>query len=330
LGKEVWGLTPLIPSPEIQVLDGAEDITDGGNYDFGSTLVGSPLVKTFTIKNNGTADLSLGALSALPTGFTLVGAFPTANIPAAGSTTFQVQLDGGTLGNYSGSVSFVNNDGDENPFNFNITGTVTSTASPEIQVLQSSDIADGSAYSFGSTPQGTPIIKTFTIKNLGTAPLTLGALSTLPTGFTLLGSFPTSSIAAGGGTITFSVQLNATAVGTYSGSLSFVNGDSDENPFDIAISGTVVTPTSIIEINSVKELQVYPNPANNQVTISSSTSLSNASITLLDVTGKVLFKKNNLEGQHQTIDISQFSSGIYFVELINQNGNISRTKLIKE
>ncbi|MFO0448540.1 MAG: choice-of-anchor D domain-containing protein [Pseudomonadota bacterium] len=316
------------PEPEIQVLESSINISDGGNYDFGLTLVGTPLTKTFTIKNIGTAPLTLGALSALPAGFTLVGSFPTANIAAGSSTTFQIKLDGITLGNYSGTASFVNGDGDENPFNFTITGTVTATAAPEIQVLESSDIADGSTYSFGNTPQNTAIIKEFTIKNIGTAPLSLGALSISVGNFSLVGTFPTADIAAGG-TSTFSVQLDATTIGTYSGSLSFVNGDSDENPFDIVITGTVITAVGINEITFAKGIAIYPNPANDQITISTAAPLNNASVSILDLTGRLIFKKNNLEGKTQVINISALDAGIYFIE-INQGNDVIRTKVIKE
>ncbi|MFO0477759.1 MAG: choice-of-anchor D domain-containing protein, partial [Bacteroidota bacterium] len=311
----ITGTVVALPAPQIQVLDGATNIANiTGNVDFGSTPIGTPITKTFTIKNNGTAALSLGALSALPTGFSLVGAFPTANIPAAGSATFQVKLDGIVLGNYSGSLIFVNGDATKNPFNFVISGTVTSTAAPQIQVLESStNIPNASAYSFGSTQQSIPVTKTFTIKNIGTAPLTLGVLSALPTGFSLVGTFPTSNIAAGSSS-TFSIQLDASSTGTYSGSLSFVNGDATKNPFSISISGTVTANTvGLNEINYVKGISIYPNPANNKLNVSTITNFNNASISLYDVTGKLVMKKSNIDGQTQTIDISQFCLLLYFV-----------------
>ncbi len=110
---------------------------------------------------------------------------------------------------------------------------------PEIQVLNGTvDIADGSttAISFGDTIVGNTLTKTFTIKNIGTAPLNLSNLQ-LPNGFSLVGTLPTS-VAANAST-TISVALNTTTPGTYSGSFSLNNNDSDESPFDFVISGTV-------------------------------------------------------------------------------------------
>ncbi|HAX75012.1 MAG TPA: hypothetical protein DCY88_04045, partial [Cyanobacteria bacterium UBA11372] len=60
-----------IPAPEIEVKDGTTDIVDGTTtaINFGSTTIGTPLVKNFTINNTGNSALSLTAPT-LPTGFT--------------------------------------------------------------------------------------------------------------------------------------------------------------------------------------------------------------------------------------------------------------------
>ncbi|MEG3972798.1 DUF4347 domain-containing protein, partial [Microcoleus sp. T2B6] len=172
-------------TPEIQVLDGTTDIVDGTTsaIDFGSVIVGTNLNKTFTVKNLGTAALNLSNLT-LPTGFSIVGNLPETTVAAGGTTNLQIQVDTTTAGNKTGPLEFVNNDSDENPFNFPISASVTATPVPEIQVLDgTTDIVDGttSAIDFGSVIVGTNLNKTFTVKNLGTAALNLSNL-TLPTG----------------------------------------------------------------------------------------------------------------------------------------------------
>ena len=111
----------------------------------------------------------------------------------------QLQVDTATAGNKTGTLQFVNNDSDENPFDFPISATVTTAPLPEIQVLDgTTDIVDGtaSAIDFGSVITGTTLNKTFTVKNLGTAALNLSNL-TLPTGFSTVGTLP-ATVAAGG------------------------------------------------------------------------------------------------------------------------------------
>uniref|UniRef100_UPI00403F52F6 ELWxxDGT repeat protein n=1 Tax=Microcoleus sp. OTE_8_concoct_300 TaxID=2964710 RepID=UPI00403F52F6 len=230
------------PAPEIQVLDGATDIVDGtaSAINFGSVTVGTSLNKTFTVKNLGTAVLNLSNLT-LPTGFSLVGNLPT-TLAAGRSANLVLQVDTATAGNKTGTLQFVNNDSNENPFDFPISVSVTTPPLPEIQVLDGTrDIVDGteSAIDFGSVTVGTTLNKTFTVKNLGTGVLNLSN-PTLPTGFSLVGNLPTTL--AAGRSANLVLQVDTTAAGNKTGRLQFVNDDSDENPFDFPISATVTTP----------------------------------------------------------------------------------------
>ncbi|MEH1906383.1 choice-of-anchor D domain-containing protein [Nostoc sp.] len=237
---------PRITVPEIQVLNGTVDIADGSTtaINFGDVTVGSTLIKTFTIQNIGTATLNLSNLK-LPDGFSLVGTLPT-SVATNGSTTISVALNTTTPGSYSGTLILNNNDSNESPFDFAISGTVKPVLSPEIQVLNGTiDIADGSttAINFGDVTVGNTLTKTFTIQNTGTAALNLTNLK-LPDGFSLVGTLPTS-VAANAST-TISVGLNTTTPGSYSGTLILNNNDSNESPFDFAISGTVKPKIQVI------------------------------------------------------------------------------------
>ncbi|WP_161626117.1 choice-of-anchor Q domain-containing protein [Hugenholtzia roseola] len=127
-----------------------------------------------------------------------------------------------------------------------LSGSVTPppVGTPEIQVLQgTTNLNQNASYNFGTTPEGTPVTRTFIVRNVGTAPLSLGALSSIPAGFSLVGTFPSGTIAAGA-QVSFQIRLNATAAGTYTGLLSFVNGDADENPFNLTLNGTVNPPAT--------------------------------------------------------------------------------------
>ncbi|WP_448519240.1 Ig-like domain-containing protein [Rhodoflexus sp.] len=173
-GVDCSGTVTIAPAPEIQVLTGTTNIPNNtGNVNFGNTLRGTPISRTFTIRNIGTADLTIGTLAALPIGFELVGAFPTGTLSAGNSATFEIKLAATALGSFSGSISFANNDSDENPFNFTIRGNVNAPSptppvagggavSPAPIVAVSQPIATFS-YNAGSSPvlswqirQGTP------------------------------------------------------------------------------------------------------------------------------------------------------------------------------
>ncbi len=236
------------PTPEIQVLNGTVDIADGSTtaINFGDAIVGNTLTKTFTIKNTGTAALSLSNLK-LPDGFSLVGTLPT-SVGANASTTITVALNTTTPGTYGGTLIFSNNDSNESPFDFAISGTVKPAPTPEIQVLNGTvDIADGkTTIDFGNTTVGKTLTETFTIQNIGTAALYLSNLE-LPDGFSLVGTLLTSVSANTSSTIT--VALNTTTPGIYGGTLILSNNDSNESPFDFTISGIVkAAPTPEIPV----------------------------------------------------------------------------------
>ena|GEM_PF-3511690 len=113
-------------APEIAVTEaGVGDISDNtGTFSFGTTTVGTPVTKTFTITNSGDANLTLSNLS-LPAGFSLAATFGSTTVAGSGgTTTFQITMSASAAGAPSGTLSFDNNDATENPFNFTISGTV--------------------------------------------------------------------------------------------------------------------------------------------------------------------------------------------------------------
>jgi len=245
-------------APEIAVLQGAVPITDGTAtaVEFGSTTVGSPVSLVFTIDNTaggaalGVASLTLAG-NPLPTaGYSNPDGFPSS--VASGSTaTFTIQLDATATGVFGGTLQFTTTDCDENPFSFPITGTVTGV--PEIAVyLGGTLVPDGSVVpvDFGTTSGGHPVVLTFTIDNTaGTAELSLANLtldgSPFPTGgFSNPGGFPGTVPA--GGTATFDLQLDATAVGAFGGAVQFDTNDSDEDPYSFVIAGEVAEPIPAI------------------------------------------------------------------------------------
>ncbi|TAD77647.1 MAG: choice-of-anchor D domain-containing protein [Oscillatoriales cyanobacterium] len=117
---------------------------------------------------------------------------------------------------------------------------------PEIRIVQGGEIPDGTSFDFGTTSLGTPVDRTFTIFNDGTAPLTLGGL-VLPLGGGFLGTtgLPGTIVPSGSGS--FTLRYNPSVVGPSSRTFSLINNDSDENPYDILLTGTAnILPTVTI------------------------------------------------------------------------------------
>ena len=143
------------PSPEINLQGNGVDIWDGDttpseadHTDFGSADVTSGSVdRTFTIQNTGTSDLTLSGFPLVEISGTNAADFsvtsdPSIPVTLGGSTTFTVHFDPSVVGTRTATISIANNDGDENPYNFDIQGAGLCSAA--ITVTNTNDSGPGS------------------------------------------------------------------------------------------------------------------------------------------------------------------------------------------
>lgn len=222
--------------PVLQLTQGMDTIASGASFDFGTTTQGSAVFVDFRITNTGDQPLSID-VGAIPTGFALETPFPAGPIAPAGTFDFTLSMLATSVGMPSGTFEILN-DSATNPFTVTLMGTVNAPVGPAtIRVtLDNSTLANGALVNFGSTTEGTPLVRTFTIHNDGADALTVGTVNA-PAGYTVT-SPPTSPV-TGGSSTSFTVQLDATAAGTFTGILSFLNNDADDNPFELAFNGSV-------------------------------------------------------------------------------------------
>ena len=124
--------------------------------------------------------------------------------------------------------------------------------------------------------------------------------------------------------ISFTAPSPATTT-VYSFILTVNDGlvNSDPDTVDITVHGTTAVP-----VNSVQELQIYPNPVSTNLTIRLSSNWStSANVKIYNALGS-LYIERKMEGRENQIDLSSLPSGIYFVEVKDGVNTISR-KLIK-
>ena len=140
------------PAPEIDIRGGSPltsivsgDLTPSlaDGTDFGSTAItGGTVSHTFTIANTGSLDLLLTTtpkvvvVGANPADFT-VTLQPTSPVaPTTGTTTFTIVFDPIAAGVRNATLTIGNNDADENPYTFAISGTgaVSSTSTGDLAV----------------------------------------------------------------------------------------------------------------------------------------------------------------------------------------------------
>ena len=242
-------------------------------------VIGANTSLTFTITNTGNADLTVSGITIDgpdSASFT-VTTIPIAPVSPSGSTTFTVQFTPVGTGLKTAALHIANNDTNNNPFNIAITGTGTTITAPGIAVQQplGANLANGGSKDFGSVVVGTNTSVTFTITNTGTANLT-GLIITEDGTDAAMFTVTTSPIApvSPGGSTTFTVQFTPVSTGLKTAALHIANNDTNNNPFNIAITGTgttiVVSPNLVVIYTSPIKLNPQTGLFTNSVLLTNS------------------------------------------------------------
>ncbi|HBS87986.1 MAG: hypothetical protein A2W91_10290 [Bacteroidetes bacterium GWF2_38_335] len=163
-GNDIFAAKYLPAYPEIAVSGNSEFIFDDDatpsltdDTDFGNSIIGSPVSHTFVIENNGEADLLLNGIPAVTvtgTGFALSTDAPSI-IATGTAVSFEVTFTPDNCGSFSGNISIANNDPNENPFNFSITGNCIDNIAPIPDVASLPDLTGECSVSVSSIPTAT-------------------------------------------------------------------------------------------------------------------------------------------------------------------------------
>jgi len=119
-----------------------------------------------------------------------------------------------------------------------------------------------------------------------------------------------------GGTVNFDPGTGVTNLISAGGSDVFVQKLSDPNLL------------GIMNYKSENVIFMFPNPANDKITILLENNSRPVSLKTMNMEGKVIIEKTNLIERSIVLDISEQATGIYFVEIL-KNGEIIKTKFIK-
>ena len=90
---------------------------------------------------------------------------------------------------------------------------------------------------------------------------------------------------------------------------------------------TFVGPhVGIKELNQQVNIKVFPNPANDQITIASDALI--LKVEILDLTGETQLYKTGMSSKQYALNVSDLSEGIYIVKLSTSQGQTTQ-KLLK-
>ncbi|MGC4041228.1 MAG: choice-of-anchor D domain-containing protein [Flavobacterium sp.] len=306
VGPEINVRGVIGANPSIADGDTTPQGTD--NTLFATIVVGNNQAKNFRIENTGNAVLNITSISMVggtaPSDFTVSGITLPTTIAAGASLDFTVTFAPSAAGTRNTTLTIVNNDSNENPYDFVIQGTGTLVSLVEINVKgNGQSIPDNSIYpqgtnwtAFGLATVGvSTVTRTFTIENLGSTTLSLtGTPYVTITGpnasmFTVTAQ-PSSGSIAGSSSLTFDVTFNPTSPGAKNATIVIANNDSDENPYNFNISGTA---------KGTNNIYVYGNgyDVNKGATTTSTTNLTNfGSVAITTGVKQSTFVITNLSG----------------------------------
>ena len=98
------------------------------------------------------------------------------------------------------------------------------------------------------------------------------------------------------------------------------------------LGGEAVFKNYVLSTNDFfkNELSVYPNPVNDVLNLGSKNELGNSIIKIFNIEGKLLITENSAFENQISIGVSELSSGIYFLNIEDENGNRAMKKFIKQ
>ncbi len=93
---------------------------------------------------------------------------------------------------------------------------------------------------------------------------------------------------------------------------------------------SVTEAVGVIQPATTGGIAIYPNPTRGFVTITSDNPMGNTTISIVDMAGVTRFRKfiDNAHVLHETLDLTNLSSGLYFVKISSQETNVMRKLVI--
>ena len=133
------------------------------------------------------------------------------------------------------------------------------------------------SYNFGSVDIGNTSTQTFTISNTGSANLIVGTISIEGTSeFRIYENYCSGATIAPSSSCMFQAQFSPTSAGTKSATISILSNDPDENPLNIALTGTGVDVTAPDLFGSWSSVS-WTGPKKGVYTVSGTFTITNAS-----------------------------------------------------
>jgi|GEM_PF-898652 len=218
-----------------------------GSHNFGNVTVNTVANAAVTLTNSGAANLTISRIVVSGTGFAGSSIKTPMTVPAGGNVVVDVSFSPKTSGNFFGAVTVSSDDPNAPSESVALDGTGTTQAIGKL-------IATPAALNFNNVKQGSTASAVTTLKNVGSANVTLSRINLSGSGFSTSG-IATPVLVVPGESLTLTVRYSPTSNRTSSGEISLVSAQGGVT--SVSVSGTVaqsslnLSPASINFGNAV-------------------------------------------------------------------------------
>ncbi|HEY2120989.1 MAG TPA: choice-of-anchor D domain-containing protein [Candidatus Acidoferrum sp.] len=240
------------------------------NISFANTLVGNSSSQSITLSNTGNSSVTISQISITGVAFTGSGIALPFTLAAGQSVSLSVAFSPAAVGTSAGAITVVSN-ATNSPATISLSAT---GVQPQITVVPT-------GISFGSVTDGVTNTQTVTVKNSGTANLTVTQATITGNGFTGSGiSLPLTL--APGASSTFTLSFTPTTASTSSGFLTLIS-NAQTSSLSVPLSGAGVAQVQQLSTSATSlsfGSQTLSTSASQPVTI---TNTGNSSVTISQV-----------------------------------------------
>jgi hypothetical protein len=239
------------------------------SHNFGNVTVNTVANAALTLTNSGGANLTISRIAVSGTGFDASPIKVPATVPAGGNLVLDLTFSPRTTGNFSGAVAVSSDDANTPTTTVTLAGTATTQTIGKLT-------ATPAALNFNNVKEGSTASAVTTLKNVGTANVTLSQINLSGSGFSASG-IATPLLVVPGESLTLTVKYSPTSTRTSSGDISLVSaqgGITSVSVFGtVSQSGLTLSPASInfgTAVTGVANTQTVQiaNPGSIPVTIS--------------------------------------------------------------
>jgi hypothetical protein len=211
--------------------------TSSTSVSFGNVTVGTPAGLPVVLTDDGTANVSISTVSVTGQGFSASGGANVTLTPNS-SVTITVNLDPAGTGSLQGDLTIVSN-ASNSPLKLSLSGTGVA------KVAQTSQLtANPTSVSFGNVAVGTPTGQTVTLTDVGTANVTISAVSVTGSAFSASGGLNVTL--APSKSVNVAVSFDPSAAGGAQGNLS-ITSNASNSVLKIPLSGTGTTAPAAVQ-----------------------------------------------------------------------------------